>query len=30
MCVASIPFFKEIIVMAFSCEYCGNKTTEIK
>ena len=30
MCTASIPFFKEIIVMAYSCEHCGNKTTEIK
>jgi len=30
MCIATIPFFKEIIIMAFSCEYCGHKSTEIK
>lgn len=30
MCVATIPFFKEIIIMAFSCEFCGHKSTEIK
>ena len=30
MCVATIPFFKEIIIMAYSCETCGHKSTEIK
>ena len=30
MCCATIPFFKEIIIMAFSCETCGHKSTEIK
>ena len=30
MCQATIPFFKEIIIMAFSCDYCGHKSTEIK
>jgi zinc finger protein len=30
MCVATIPFFKEIIIMAYSCDYCGHKSTEIK
>lgn len=30
MCIATIPYFKEIIIMAFSCEYCGHKSTEIK
>lgn len=30
MCIATIPFFKEIIIMCFSCEFCGYKTTEIK
>ena len=30
MCVSSIPFFKEIIIMAYSCEHCGYKSTEIK
>ena len=30
MCVATIPYFKEIIIMAFSCDQCGHKSTEIK
>lgn len=30
MCIATIPFFKEIIIMAYSCEHCGFKSTEIK
>jgi zinc finger protein len=30
MCIASIPFFKEIIIMAFTCDECGYKNTEIK
>jgi len=30
MCVATIPYFKEIIIMAFSCDTCGHKSTEIK
>ena len=30
MCMSSIPFFKEIIIMAFSCDYCGYRNTEIK
>ena len=30
MCIATIPFFKEIIIMAFSCDRCGMKSTEIK
>ena len=30
MCIASIPFFKEIIIMAFSCDYCGYRNTDIK
>ncbi len=30
MCIASIPFFKEIIIMAFNCEYCGYRNTDIK
>lgn len=30
MCISSIPFFKEIIIMAFSCDKCGYKSTEIK
>jgi len=30
MCQCSIPYFKELIIMAFSCEACGYKSTEIK
>jgi len=30
MCVASIPYFTEIIIMAFSCEVCGHRSAEIK
>lgn len=30
MCVATIPYFSEIIIMAFSCDYCGHRSSEIK
>jgi len=30
MHVISIPFFKEVIIMASACEYCGYKTNEVK
>ncbi len=30
MCVATIPYFKEIIIMAYTCEVCGHRSTEIK
>lgn len=30
MCYSSIPFFKEIIIMAFVCESCGYRNSEIK
>ena len=30
MCQATIPYFKEIIIMAFSCEVCGHRSSEIK
>ena len=30
MCTSSIPFFKEIIIMAFVCEFCGYRNSEIK
>ena len=30
MCTSSIPFFKEIIIMAFICEHCGYRNSEIK
>ena len=30
MCMSSIPFFKEIIIMAFCCDFCGYRNSEIK
>merc|ERR1712224_307975 len=30
MCVCEIPFFKEIIVMAFTCEHCGARSSDVK
>mmetsp|Transcript_129715 Transcript_129715/g.193083 ORF Transcript_129715/g.193083 Transcript_129715/m.193083 type:complete len:93 (+) Transcript_129715:311-589(+) len=30
MCTTSIPYFKEIIVMAFTCDTCGYRNTEVK
>jgi len=30
MCFSSIPFFKEIIIMAFICDFCGYRNSEIK
>lgn len=30
MCTTSVPYFKELIVMSFLCNYCGTKSTEVK
>ncbi|CAF1332595.1 unnamed protein product [Adineta steineri] len=30
MKVTKIPYFKEIIIMATSCDYCGKKSNEVK
>ena len=30
MCTISVPYFKELIVMAFTCDSCGAKSREIK
>nr|SVE75146.1 EOG090X06TU [Daphnia dolichocephala] len=30
MKLTSIPFFKEVIIMATSCDACGNRTNEVK
>ncbi|KAG9397117.1 ZPR1 zinc-finger domain [Carpediemonas membranifera] len=30
MCITSIPHFKEVIIMAFKCDHCGFKSTEVK
>lgn len=29
-CVADIPHFKEVMIMAFDCEACGFKSSEVK
>jgi len=28
--VVTVPHFKEVVIMAFTCEYCGAKSNEIK
>jgi len=30
MCTAKIPYFKECVIMAFSCAACGYKNSEVK
>ena len=30
MCTCEIPFFKEIIVMAFTCDICGARSSDVK
>ncbi|CBK24796.2 uncharacterized protein [Blastocystis hominis] len=30
MCITDIPYFKEVIIMSFLCDYCGFRTNEIK
>jgi len=30
MCVANIPYFKECIIMSFSCAHCGFRNAEVK
>jgi len=30
MCTVSVPYFKELIIMAFSCDKCGAKSREVK
>jgi zinc finger protein len=30
MCTITIPYFKELIIMAFSCDECGAKSREVK
>lgn len=29
-CMTDIPHFKEVMIMAFDCEYCGFKTSEVR
>ena len=30
MCETSIPYFSDIIIMSFHCDYCGAHSTETK
>ena len=30
MCVAKIPYFKECVIMSFSCAACGYRNAEVK
>eukprot|EP01029_Cantina_marsupialis_P027597 TRINITY_DN773074_c0_g1_i1.p1 TRINITY_DN773074_c0_g1~~TRINITY_DN773074_c0_g1_i1.p1 ORF type:complete len:535 (+),score=210.96 TRINITY_DN773074_c0_g1_i1:91-1695(+) len=30
MCITDIPYFKEVILMAFCCDYCGFRECEVK
>ena len=30
MCVTDIPNFKDIVIMAFTCDYCGYRSNEVK
>ena len=30
ICLADIPHFKEVVIMATVCEYCGHRTNEVK
>lgn len=30
MCLCTIPYFKEIIIICFKCQICGYKSTEVK
>jgi len=30
MCTCEIPYFKEIIIMAFTCDSCGARSTDVK
>ena len=29
MCLTDIPYFKEVIIMSFVCDYCGFRTNEV-
>jgi zinc finger protein len=30
MCTIAVPYFKELIIMSFNCEYCGVNSREVK
>lgn len=29
-CISDIPHFKEVVIMAFNCEPCGFKSSEVR
>ena len=29
MCITDIPYFKEVIIMSFVCDFCGFRTNEV-
>lgn len=30
MCQTSVPYFTDLVIMSFKCEYCGAHSTETK
>jgi len=30
MCIIDIPYFKEVTIMSFNCDYCGARNSEVK
>lgn len=30
MCIVSVPYFKEITIMSFNCDFCGAKNSDVK
>lgn len=30
MCQTSVPYFSDLVIMSFSCEYCGAHSAETK
>ena len=30
MLVTKIPYFREVVLMSFSCPFCGHKSNEVK
>ena len=30
MCQTSVPYFTDLVIMSFTCEYCGAHSTETK
>ena len=30
MCQTSVPYFTDLVIMSFACDYCGAHTTETK